>query len=314
MSDAGGPSSGAKRPRFDDSQTMDSAYADSQSLSGMPESDYEKVSRMMQTVEMSSPGGGGGGHFKLNQAWTGTVYFEGSTNVSLNSYDLYTAACLQHPVLKPLPGSTDVATTKYTMEIHGYTMEGADNNTIIMDLPNYCPDGAKGKTTTNGDINTAPTHVNSNCSSNLPPIQPRKAEFAYPVVGQSNAKLGFSWPESMKIQGTILDSDTTSRAIVNFQSQAIDPATVSIDKFYAKFLISVRYCDKFTLSGIIPTFQIENIKEFGKKVLAVPLTERTAFAEKFWGDKEREAREERVMIQKVKKMRMLGHDIPKNQF
>jgi len=278
---------------------------------------YDRVSRMMNDVEMGGgPSAGGGGHFMLNQAWTGTIYFEGSTNNSVNSYQLYTAACIQHPILRKLVGPpyTGADTVQYSMEIHGYTMEGADNNTIIMHQPNFSPDGAKGKRTIFGDGNTPPASMISDTAAPMPMLQPRKVEFAYPVVGQSNAKLGFQWPESLKILGSTLDSNVQGRALSNFQSQAIDPATVSVDKYYVKFLVSVRFNDKFTLTTIIPTFQIENIKELIEKIRATPAGEQGAVEEKFWADKAREMESEREMIKKVRQMRALGHDIPKNQF
>ena len=190
MSDAGTSAPNPKRARLAAEINKMGASTYDDFVSGVEQNEetvFDRVSRMMNDVEMGGgPSAGGGGHFILNQAWTGTIYFEGSTNNTLNSYEVYTAACTQHPILRKLTGAEGTDTIQYSMEVHGYTMEGADNNTIIMHQPNFSPDGTKGKRSVTGDNNTPPSTMISSTGAISPFLQPRKVEFAYPVVGQSN--------------------------------------------------------------------------------------------------------------------------------
>lgn len=314
MSDNRGPA--AKRPRADTNSGQDDYGAESgiesQESAGVPMSDYDKMNeRMERATGVSS--GGGGGRFKLNQAWTGTVYLEGSGDVTINSFDLYAAACQQHPILKPQNDPKALACLDFIMQVHGYTMEGADNNTIIMDQPNFMPRGAQDKPIPIGSSTVAPAGAFSNVDGQVPVIQPRRTEFVYPVIGQSNAKLAFSWPNSLELYGAMLDSNTGGRGIVNFQSQAIDPSTVTVDKFYAKLFISVKYNNKFTLSTIIPTTRISNIKAY-TQLMQETKGDKHAATTKFWEDIVRRDQSDRERIIKVGQMRALGHDLPKSLF
>ena len=139
-------------------------------------------------------------------------------------------------------------------------------------------------------------------------------EMAFPVEGQSNAKVGFSWPQSLELHGSELDSDCQNRGIANFQSKAIDSSTVTDDSYYVKFYISVRYNAEIKLSTILSFTKMDLIKECNQLRMLAHANDQEFDEDAFWEKRTEQRESDELKIRRVAKMRALGIEIPKGQF